>query len=75
MEKLLNFVDDPDVNLLDQVVGALYQGNPQLVCFLGGSAWDSYICFLQRDQAQKVLTKVQDHPNIWTRVDTILEFA
>lgn len=31
--------------------------------------------YLQRSQAQKVLTQLKEHPDAWTRVDTILEYS
>jgi exportin-1 len=58
MDKLLRFVEEPDVGLLDNVVAALYQGTPQ-----------------QREMAHKVLTTLQEHPQFWSRVDTILEYS
>lgn len=32
-------------------------------------------CLLQRDAAEKVLKAFQEHPEAWTRVDSILEKA
>lgn len=31
--------------------------------------------FLQQRMAQEVLTHLKEHPDAWTRVDTILEFS
>lgn len=55
---LLDFNQKLDINLLDTVVGSMYDGN--------GDA--------QR-VAQEVLTTLKEHPDAWTRVDTILEFS
>ena len=33
------------------------------------------IWFLQQRVAQEVLTRLKEHPDAWTRVDTILEFS
>lgn len=37
------------------------------------------LCFLfivkQHQMAQEVLTRLKEHPDAWTRVDTILEYA
>ena len=36
-----------------------------------------YMCtfYFQQRQAQGVLTSLKEHPEAWTRVDTILEFS
>ena len=56
MEKLLDFSDPIDVNLLDKIVACLYSGSPQ-----------------ERDAAQQIMTKFQQHPDAWLRADAILE--
>lgn len=33
------------------------------------------VVFFQQRVAQEVLTNLKDHPDAWTRVDTILEFS
>lgn len=33
------------------------------------------VCHYQRIAAQKVLTEFQDHPDAWSRVDSILEYS
>ncbi|CAH1379116.1 hypothetical protein MTP99_002866 [Tenebrio molitor] len=55
---LLDFTQKLDINLLDTVVGSMYDGNGET----------------QRI-AQEVLTTLKEHPDAWTRVDTILEFS
>lgn len=35
----------------------------------------SFIFVLQQRMAQEVLTHLKEHPDAWTRVDTILEFS
>ena len=56
--KLLDFSQKLDINLLDNVVGCLYNGEGP-----------------QQQMAQQILTSLKDHPDAWTRVDTILEYA
>jgi exportin-1 len=34
-----------------------------------------YDIFLQQKMAQQVLTTLKEHPDAWTRVDTILEYS
>jgi len=58
MDKLLNFAEPLDINLLDRVVGAVYGENDQ-----------------ERNMAQVLLTQLKEHPQSWTRVDTILEHS
>jgi len=59
MEKLLNFNEPIDVNLLDMIVNTFYSSNNPT----------------ERDLAQKVLTQFQETPDAWMRVDTILEYS
>jgi hypothetical protein len=33
------------------------------------------VTFLQQKMAQQVLTTLKEHPDAWTRVDTILEYS
>lgn len=56
--KLLDFNQKLDINLLDSIVGCLYStvGNQQRF-------------------AQDILTALKEHPDAWTRVDTILEYS
>lgn len=56
--KLLDFSEKLDINLLDRVVGCMYNG-----------AGD------EQRLAQEILTHLKEHPEAWTRVDTILEFS
>ncbi|XP_071785336.1 exportin-1-like isoform X1 [Asterias amurensis] len=56
--KLLDFSQKLDINLLDSVVGCLYNG--------AGT---------QQQVAQQILTSLKEHPDAWTRVDTILEYS
>ena len=75
IEKLQNFVADPDVALLDRVLEVFYRGSPQEVRFFSR---DSLDCRSRRSQqaiAQPVLTRLQEDPNAWQRVDTILEYS
>ncbi|GFN83095.1 exportin-1 [Plakobranchus ocellatus] len=58
-EKLLDFSQKLDIQLLDNVVTCMYTSS-------GGQ--------VQR-VAQDVLTSLKEHPDAWTRVDTILEFS
>jgi len=57
-------------------------------CFVSDSFWDipfahgqhGHLLFLclslfQQRVAQEVLTTLKEHPDAWTRVDTILEFS
>jgi exportin-1 len=56
--KLLDFDQKLDINLLDNVINCMYQGEAQ-----------------QQKAAQEILTTLKEHPDAWTRVDTILEFS
>ncbi|KAN0029408.1 hypothetical protein ACTA71_007535 [Dictyostelium dimigraforme] len=58
MEGILNFNEPLDIKLLDQIVSVLY--NPQ------SNKNDI-------KAAQIVLGKFQEHPDAWSKVDTILE--
>mmetsp|Transcript_15108 Transcript_15108/g.50989 ORF Transcript_15108/g.50989 Transcript_15108/m.50989 type:complete len:1084 (-) Transcript_15108:130-3381(-) len=57
LEKLLDFGSPLDVALLDQVVIAMYTCRDEA----------------QRKQINAFMTAFQEHPQAWTRVDTILE--
>lgn len=57
-EKLLDFNQKLDINLLDSVVACMYSAEGQ-----------------QQRLAQEFLTTFKEHPNAWTRVDTILEYS
>ena len=75
MESLLNFSETLDIQLLDKVVTTLYQGrgaevrpvdsNPVLFMLT--------IDALQQQQAQRVISQFQEHPDAWQKVDLILE--
>mmetsp|Transcript_33911 Transcript_33911/g.66171 ORF Transcript_33911/g.66171 Transcript_33911/m.66171 type:complete len:1090 (+) Transcript_33911:310-3579(+) len=56
-DKLLDFNVEMDVSLLDQVVNAMYTSRDEA----------------QRKQINAFMTQFQEHPQSWTRVDTILE--
>lgn len=56
--KLLDFTQKLDINLLDSVVNCMYGGQGD-----------------QQRVAQEILTTLKEHPDAWTRVDTILEFS
>ncbi|XP_054260952.1 exportin-1 [Macrosteles quadrilineatus] len=56
--RLLDFNQKLDINLLDNIVGAMYSGIGE-----------------QQRVAQEILTTLKEHPDAWTRVDTILEFS
>uniref|UniRef100_A0A7S0M413 Exportin-1 n=1 Tax=Cryptomonas curvata TaxID=233186 RepID=A0A7S0M413_9CRYP len=56
-DRLLDFSQPFDVALLDQVVMAMYQSRDDA----------------QRRQINAFMTAFQEHPQSWTRVDTILE--
>nr|7CND_C Chain C, CRM1 isoform 1 [Saccharomyces cerevisiae] len=58
MEGILDFSNDLDIALLDQVVSTFYQGEG-----------------VQQKQAQEILTKFQDNPDAWEKVDQILQFS
>eukprot|EP00960_Hanusia_phi_P076603 768584-Hanusia_phi.AAC.3 len=57
LERLLDFSSPLDVALLDQVVIAMYTCRDET----------------QRKQINAFMTAFQEHPQAWTRVDTILE--
>eukprot|EP00092_Neocalanus_flemingeri_P041298 GFUD01044970.1.p1 GENE.GFUD01044970.1~~GFUD01044970.1.p1 ORF type:complete len:1073 (-),score=291.78 GFUD01044970.1:717-3935(-) len=58
VNKLLDFNQKLDINLLDNVVTAMYASSGQ-----------------EQKMAQEVLTTLKEHPDAWTKVDTILEFS
>ncbi|XP_039253887.1 exportin-1-like [Styela clava] len=57
-QQLLDFSQKLDIQLLDNVVGCMYDGSgqPQRI-------------------AEEILKALKEHPDAWTRVDTILEFS
>mmetsp|Transcript_26423 Transcript_26423/g.43268 ORF Transcript_26423/g.43268 Transcript_26423/m.43268 type:complete len:1071 (-) Transcript_26423:573-3785(-) len=59
MDKILNFAEALDVGLLDQVIDTLFRASSEQ----------------ERANSQNVLTQLKDHPDAWTRVDTILEYS
>tara|TARA_R110002050_G_scaffold165981_2_gene296467 strand:- start:1242 stop:1511 length:270 start_codon:yes stop_codon:yes gene_type:complete len=79
---LLNFEGEFDITLFDEVVQAMFfPKNQQQVRLV---VWWIYVpkipfpsflsvALLQLMEAQKVLTEFKEHPQAWTRVDTILE--
>lgn len=73
----MNFDGPFDVKLLDHVIETMYAGNAQQVrrkcaTFL----FYFYLCIIMQTAiAQKILEQFQEHPQAWTRVDTILEYS
>ncbi|EFA79631.1 exportin 1 [Heterostelium album PN500] len=59
MENILNFNETLDINLLDNIVNAVYHSTNAK----------------EREQAQKVLGQFQEHPDSWMRVDSILTLS
>lgn len=57
-QALLDFNQRLDINLLDNVVGCMYNGKGD-----------------EQSSAEKILTQFKEHPEAWTKVDTILEFS
>ncbi|GAM19592.1 hypothetical protein SAMD00019534_027670, partial [Acytostelium subglobosum LB1] len=59
MEQILNFNEQLDIKLLDSVVRVMYYSTS----------------VPERETAQKVLGQFQEHPDSWTKVDSILEYS
>jgi len=57
MDSLLNFANALDIKLLDATINAVFFSQNPQ----------------ERDQAQRILAQFQEHPDAWTRVDTIIE--
>jgi exportin-1 len=56
--KLLDFNQKLDIDLLDNIVASLYNSTGE-----------------QLRMAQDILTRLKEHPDAWTRVDSILEYS
>jgi len=87
-QQLLDFSQKLDISLLDNVVGCLYNGEGQSVSCLSVMHFWRSANLLNRRQcriklrklfqqriAQNILTALKEHPESWTRVDTILEYS
>lgn len=85
--QLLDFSQKLDINLLDNVVNSMHHEIGSQVStppepparrvrfrLHWCPRWHVAFCLKQR-VAQEVLTNLKDHPDAWTRVDTILEFS
>ena len=70
MDRILNFGEPLDINLLDSVVRIFYSANHPEVMFFSKVTYEQTT---KRAIAEKLLTSFQEHPDAWTRVDTILE--
>lgn len=79
--KLLDFSQKLDITLLDNVVGCMYTGIGDqvlyacLISLIFLSNGTQVLPHFQQRVAQEVLTTLKEHPDAWTRVDTILEFS
>ena len=75
-QSLLNFDGQAtfDVNVLDAVINTMYRGQGDAVSDWTGLFEQLSFCFQQR-QASEVLNVLRDHPEAWTKVDSILEFS
>lgn len=81
--KLLDFDQKLDISLLDSIVGCMYSGAGEQVRWLTkfNEVDLRLIVFsflkrpLQQRIARDILTTLKEHPQAWTRVDTILEFS
>lgn len=83
---LLDFNKKLDIQLLDNVVGCMYRGQgPQVsnqslltlsthTHLYMSSDWYPPL-YSQQQVAQQILTTLKEHPDAWTRVDTILEYS
>jgi len=77
-QSLLNFDGQTtfDVNVLDAVINTMYRGQGDAVCYLSIDLLFFYFYFyLKQRQASEVLNVLRDHPDAWTKVDSILEFS
>ena len=80
-QSLLNFDSQAtfDVNILDAVINTMYRGQGDAVS--DHLQWQSLFLqvrtslffFFQQRQASEVLNVLRDHPDAWTKVDSILE--
>jgi len=52
-----------------------YQIIPQKSISLFRCVYKHNVSLLQQRMAQEVLTTLKEHPDAWTRVDTILEYS
>lgn len=78
--KLLDVSHKLDINLLENFVNCLYhgeaaQGEASFAWMLEPPASASQVLELQQRTAEEVLTQIKEHPDVWMRVDTLLEFS
>lgn len=87
--QLLDFSQKLDITLLDSVVSCFYMAHgPQVDTFFhlftscrssrfnANANLEERCPFpLQQRMADQILTQLKQHPDAWTRVDTILEFS
>jgi exportin-1 len=76
-QTLLNFDGQSpfDVNILDAVVNTMYRGQGDAVNYFNWFFIFRNFIFIQQRQASEVLNVLRDHPDAWTKVDSILEFS
>jgi exportin-1 len=82
--KLLDFTQPLDVPLLDLTLNQFYGSvgsNEQVTCSFTASGVSDRRRLAdrrrvpQRSAAESILRQLQEHPEAWTRVDTILEHS
>lgn len=75
--KLLDFNQKLDIGLLENIVGCLYASHGKYSVHIIEHIQSTLICMIgeQLRLAQEILTTLKEHPDAWTRVDTILEFS
>lgn len=87
--QLLDFTQKLDITLLDSVVSCFYMAQgPQVHTYFPFILWlyhvqilemavwlTDYFSLHQQRMADQILTQLKQHPDAWTRVDTILEFS
>lgn len=73
---LLNFDGQTpfDVNILDAVINTMYRGQGEAVSSIV-IPFNSFFPLIQQRQASEVLNVLRDHPDAWTKVDSILEYS
>ena len=76
-QTLLNFDSQSpfDVNILDAVINTMYRGHGDAVSYFFFFFFTFIQIYFQQRQASEVLNVLRDHPDAWTKVDSILEFS
>ena len=62
-------------HIMNDIFLTIQQNNVPILILCKWYLFTIYDIFLQQKMAQQVLTTLKEHPDAWTRVDTILEYS